>query len=472
MEKLKTVILLYLVIQSMVLTYILWFDEGDYEKVAFTVEEPYIFQEAHDPEKAVSPARFSMPGPEENQYYFLKPGMEGYDSTWESIYSWLEQGVIEEVEEGTDIPPDGDLEMVLWFEPPFPVENWRESLPGKEPKKMKKVELYVEEDEVLFLVNLEDRQSVIKESRSELVQEIKEELAEAKEHSLLYSLWEEEEMGAYLGERFTVAPGEYYLPAEEIELTRPVLEWDREDLSSEKLINAFFLDTDMLRQIEVGEGEVIYTDGKEYLHFKANEFEYSAPPAKGGGVSFSYRQAVGKATEYLCHYGGWPENLYLKAVSFQQESPFIEGTGYYQARWNYYHQGFPLAGKEIQMEYNDRGLVDYHRPLQVLQKEDGAVIKIAPVEEVLAQTGNILREAGESDEQGENQDNESREDNVEGEEKTLEKLYLAYYVGDHEYRAPEPAWVVRVDGEILVLQADSLNILHRGEDKDEFFPGS
>ncbi len=470
MEKIKFIILFYLVIQSMVFTYILWFGSPDYEEIEYTVKEPYVFQERLDIEEAVTPSAVVMPRDGEG-VYFLQPGMPACDTIWEKSRELLRDSRREETEAlqaaGVEEP-----EAVFYFDPPFPLTGG--ILRAEEENiQVTGLEIYElpEDDgirEVFWKVHGykekgEEEKVLAGSSGSETWKDIKTEMEKAREkEARVYIKVKEEEIEEQLPEGMNAAlqgdAGYIYLPGENVELSSLFLE--KENFSAEKLIKAIFLDPNLVRKIEERDQDVIYTDGEKFLNFSGSSFKYSAPPVEGGEISPDYNQALKKAGEYLCHFGGWPPALRLEKVSYYAgDSHFREERQRYRARWNYYHRGFPLLGegKGVWMEFNDRGLASYHREVWGFSRKEGVEKEIATASEVMEKIGGIYS--------GEDEENKAMP-------QTLKQLRLVYFAKEENESLAEPCWAAVFDREMLILQAHDLEILYKGEVEDEFFPGT
>ncbi len=269
----------------------------------------------------------------------------------------------------------------------------------------------------------------------------------AKEHSRLYQYLEEDQLIEEEEILVAEAPARLFLPGGEIEM--PLLEIKKEEIATDELLQAIFLDPNLVRKVEERE-EKIYTDGERGLTVADGTFQYSFPRLEEGEVSLSYFQALEQAVEFLCNYGGWPSQLRLDTINFVEHDPLIRRQDSYYARWQLYHRGLPLVGARggVQMTFNDQGLIEYHRYLGMLQEQEGK-ITMAPPLKALEKAADWMREEGVPEEEG----------------PALRAMYPAYYVPEvWEGQKIHPVWVCEFEQQQIIMRGDNLEFLYQGED--------
>jgi len=456
-EKAKTIILVALIIKSLVFNYILWYGKPSYEETVIAVDEPYIFEEPLDAEEALTPSKVVFSG-EGDEYYILRKGKEGYQETWGTLYEIIKENslVRKSFEDISDIETPF---LTVYFEPWLSLEEINhEYETEEEPPQFSRVNVYFEEEKVFVWFRKdkaeegEEKEEVFKLKEPEKIEQLIQIKNTHQEEAFGYQRVEEEQMKDRLGVDLHNPYGYLYLVQEKMYLSP--LELEREDISTPELLKSIFLEPNLVRKIEERD-DSLYTDGEKGLRLFEGAFEYSDPRQEQGEVLLSYSQALNQATEYLCNYGGWPSGLRLEELSLRERKPVIRQHEKYFALWNQYHQGFPLVGEWgwSWMTFSERGLIDYHRKLCFPTEQVNEGKKLTPPENAIKKSKKIYLE------------NYPEEEVV-----SLKDFYLAYYVKEERGGLfAYPAWVCVFDHKQVVMKADDLEIMYKGEEEHGLF---
>lgn len=482
-DNIKSIFLVFLVLLSLILTFFLWYGTLPYEDTEIVLQEAFFFEEPRDHISAITPSLIVLPF-ENEEFVVCRRGTGHYREIWKKIQNLLTRGSGYVVTDN-DIMPETPSAMI-YFDPVFPLQPL-EYLPDAVITHMEKMYLYLNNREAtIFLENgregvlikfndnltAEDiekslnevlnsntitygllKEKITEEATGEEETEITETEAEADEEEEAEEAEEETEDVPEF--RFNVS-GDIYLPVDDL-YVYPEIFFDKEQIPTDELLKAVFVNDKLARRIEGPDGTLIFTDGEKGLSISEN-VEYTAPGLEKGGVAFSYRSAVQKANEYICYYGGWPEDLYLADISAGNYAESFSGSTYH-ARWLYYCDGFPVignGGKAI-MEFNDRGLYYYKRSLFIPGEKPEEKIRVIPGEDALKRSFEFYVE----------------NNNGEGDEITfnVNNVYMTYCIevipGNDRARA-NPVWAVHINDEIFYLDVSDLMPV-RPEEYDEYF---
>lgn len=414
LEKIKSLLLVFLILLSIVLTYQLWFGRPPLEKgAAARYEYAYFTPPPHLPE-IIPPAEiiFLAPG---NTFLYQR-GEKEYLTLWQKGLKLLtEKMALEKArrisKESKDAwPAVVSPTLVYCFRPAVPLENFMEA-----PANMhvdvdrvmlswgeKQLDIFLEGEDLLFhvpvtetihsktgflpagenpcmllppLITLDNGQfSLIngEEKKQEnmntggfledtgegtgaesLMESDKESFAESNEPAGDGSVAEVTENGFPLSLKINVS-ADIYVPLNEISAAEISLK--KEELQQEQLVRAFFLDLSMARRIEERDGALYFTNGEKGLRlYPSGLLEYSAPQLDRTPGNMPYSAALQKGAENLCLYGGWPAGVYL----YEAE----KYRGGYKFLWRTFFNGFSLAGENVggEMIVNRHGVSFYRR---------------------------------------------------------------------------------------------------------------
>ncbi len=231
--------------------------------------------------------------------------------------------------------------------------------------------------------------------------------------------------------------GELFVPLEDLQAAEIILK--KENVDREQLVRAFFFDLSMARRIEERDGAVFFTDGEKGLRiYPEGLVEYTAPKLERVSTTLSYSAALQKGAESLGIYGGWFPGIYLARVEKQNEG--------YQLFWKMYYDGFPLEGKSAgsEMTINELGVLFYQRNLYQIIEEVGDKKAFRPYKEALCQAAAFYRAS------------------FPGNEGVLLGIRPVYYLSFASKGTVKatPAWSVSIDGmDEIYLHWQTLNPL-------------
>lgn len=455
-ERIKTIFLIILVITGLLLTGILWYGSPRYEETDLIVEDPFFFEEPREGIHAIFPARIALPL-SGGEYLICRRGTDDYNELWELILFCLGENFYTEEKNGS--LPELPLAKI-YFDPPFP---WEVIAPAAEQTDIvvEQMQIFINENdgEIFLLLQGAHEELILKTTEAHFMPEIKNRTAimieedNARYHLLTDALLAEGGL-SFPGE--VQIEGEIYLPVEDYLLSAH-LTLIREQIETEEMLKAVFVNENLARKIEVADGTLIFSDGEKGLHI-SDYVEYTAPRLEKGMAAYSYARAVQKANEYLCYYGGWPEDLYLTYMSAGNNSWAAgQGETSYDAGWSYYADGWPIVGSpgRTEIKFNDQGLYYYKRSLYRPSDFSTKKLSAAKATEVIAKACEYYN---------------AEEAEVSAPMK-LRDIYPVYKAADasggNEVKA-YPVWAVQINDVTVYLDPADLTLLGRSE-HDEYF---
>lgn len=436
MERVKTAILLFLVILSFFLTYRLWYGSPLYEKSMLTFQEPFFYEEPRTLEGTVTPAKAVFPV-NDNRYLLYGEGKEGFPDLWSSTFQAL--NFANSVEDMSLIQ-GADPSVILYFDPVFPLDKGRYRFARENFDAISMMEIFVNE-KIWFLVrgNEETRLLMVEPV---FAGSLLEELTNILEvETLLFVRMGADRVFDEWGIQLDTPAGHLYVLDQETEIHSINLK--KESVCADDLLKTFFVDKNLVRTIAARDDTFIYTDGEKGLCISLS-VEYSAPRLEDGTTTLSYRAAVQRANELLCYHGGWPVSLRLEEVLAHE----IGFRTYYYVRWVYYHNGLPIIGEggSVWFNFNDKGISYYERALFFPTGVSTESFQIAPVAEAVAAAIMEYEEQGGT-----------------GPIK-LNEVYLAYYLEKAASQTRAfPVWVIKINGNSIILNGENLNLISIGE---------
>lgn len=478
-EKAKSILLVFLIALSIVLTYHLWFgkpplEEGAiprYERMYFNPPPPY--EEVIKPSQAVV---YSENGP-----LVFRQGDRQTEELWEKLLS-VHRSIMEDNTMPEAIPlnerPSGEFEeeLRLIFDPPVSLNliasqetglqrNLESATTVKEAVLMRENDtLYLSiEGEEFFWVEVPAGK---KEELTEMLEALEGLRHQRLSGTFYFSLHEEEcdfyedpaledslldeteeEDGEDPGENtpneerddaapdsteeelearrvFEVeVPEKLYVPVEDLWAAPVAL--NKKTIDEQQLVRAFFYDLSMARQIEEHDGAQYFTDGEKGLRIcPFGLMEYAAPRLEQTSSEITYRAALQQAIENVGLYGGWQQNLHLVEMERQGRA--------FKLGWRLFYRGLPLIGEGggDEMILNEQGVTFYRRHFHDLGEEVSDQQLFRSYEEALCR---VMLEF--SEELGNN-------------EATLHALRPVYYIGEERrFESAVPAWEVKI-GEV------------------------
>lgn len=357
----KTIILIILVISSLLLTGLLWYGPSPrHEEADLIVEAPFFLEEPRHEIHAVFPARIVLPLAA-GEYLVCRRGDDKGKELWEQILFCL-QGC-NFTEEKEELQQE-DCLATIYFEPPFP---WDAIVTAMEQKDMivEKMQFFIGNGKKHLFLQGSHGELTLRMTEDSFLPELKDlKTAMAAEggpryHLLTDTLFAEQGFS----DKFHIG-GDIYLPAEDLFLHEHLV-LTREQVKTDAMLKAVFVNDKLARKIEEEDGTLIFTDGEKGLRI-SDYIEYTAPRLEKGVSTLSYTRAIQKANEYLCYYGGWPGYLYLVHMSAgSNRHTARQGETTYCAGWSLHADGMPVLEEPgwTEIAFNDRGLYYYKRSL-------------------------------------------------------------------------------------------------------------
>lgn len=209
-----------------------------------------------------------------------------------------------------------------------------------------------------------------------------------------------------------------------------------EPLDYDKLLHSMFVNMATVRRIEERNGIHIYTDGQRGLQlFPHGELEYTIPENELGTRPLAITELLKNTAEYLHLLGGWPDQLYLKNIKSKRQV-FENGRYFYthEVALQSVQKGFPLVGIDaVLITCSEKGIVSYNRQVYQLEAPEGEAMPLISPEEAMAAAGDWWRlQAGNN---------------------LLLSLYPVYYVDNANQVQPvaQPAWLFRFENRQAVV---------------------
>lgn len=356
-ERIKTVVLMSLVVGSVFLTALLLFGQPALETAAPPAYERLIFGELRPIQEHIQPVLRLGQG---EQWQMLYPWESGYTGAWEALQGLLRHGSTPEMGE----PPLASTAQAVFAS--LPVSSspalWETA---SRAAGLDIIEIAWFEDEPKTLWYQSSDHVWYRSSLPALPDEWTATLSEA----------------FVLGPLYTVTTPPQWQPltvkADTVILVPQTLPYlsayhvKQEELDGEKLLRSIFVNTALVRRIEERDGAFIYTDGQRGLRlFDHGEVEYTSPKSEPGQEQMETAQALRRIAQYLQLMGGWPEHVYVEQLTA------AEKVAWNKRQWDTYLVSFYSAQKGYRVEYSshpirlrfsDRGVIDYRRQICILE---------------------------------------------------------------------------------------------------------
>ncbi|MFO7951327.1 MAG: two-component system activity regulator YycH [Bacillota bacterium] len=483
-ESSKSILLFLLVSLSLVLTYQLWYGEKPTELTADDVYKRVVVETPRSMEKLITPSRIVYE--EDNEIsLLLKKDQDTYNQIWKALSRALQELEYDDVFTEWSSPEKSIMEcLTFYFNPALPIGEdmpWLSRATKIQIDIVKLCRLKTDIDEESEdteivdeqLAELEKEESiagedeekewwlVLKKDDGDTIRSLSlnEELLEGL-INLLEDINNDNGNVTYINltedliedklERNLDIQAPIYVPNDEI--TMQPLDVEPESLNDEKLLKTFFVDYNMVRTIEEGDGGLIYTDGGKGLQVSDQGIEYSDPQKEEGNATATYREALRNCGRLISYHGGWPDGLRLEDLVFSSRGRY----SYYKTEWIMYHEGYPLfVEKPTRALFNDLGLFNYTRFLFIVSESLNSGI----------------------DEENSNEHGEANEVVVASWEEALRKAISIYdaelsavkprlkletielgYVVTGNIASPkgQPVWFIQIGGDEFYLSAEDL----------------
>ncbi|MDW7729018.1 MAG: two-component system activity regulator YycH [Bacillota bacterium] len=437
-EKIKSLILIILVILSLFLTYQLWYGQQPAELVAEDVYERIVVERPQPIEEVFNPAFMTIPV--ENGYYVLNDHEREFIDVWAFISKSLQMPADELLIESSMITGEEGRLLTLYFEPGLPTGPqmpWLKEYPEKIVQEIK----IITKNNGLWLIagDINDDLIYIESIRDEKMERLFTSLQSIYESERdLYFLLSED-MFVSANDRELILPKPVFLPIDPVSMDRILLA--HEVIDRDLVLKTFFVDYNLARVIEEKDGGLIYTDGEKGLRLTPVSLEYSNPRLEDSRATLSYADALYNSNNLISYHGGWPDGLRLESLETSGWGDALS----FKAQWRIYNNGYRLyTAIPTKIIFNDRGLVHYSRSLYTAQElylagneayptavwHDALEAAVKLYEAELSGPGAAIR---------------------------LEAMHLAYAVlltGNDYYG--EPIWYIQLNGERYLLKADTL----------------
>lgn len=436
-ERVKSGVLVILVLSSLFLTYYLWYWEKPLEVVQDDLGEPIHREETRSLDQIITPRWIKLN--QHGQPYRLTYGEDSFHSIWNAVSELLQsQPYWEQGREGLNL--HGKPDLVFIFQPPLPVGQGAPWLGGQgSHMEVNEIQLVISGDRETAVALLKEVGETEKIHSISITREdwepVKTILASIDKSSLLS--YRELTAGKITVNNVEVALAED-LPVHPGEVMLGNLILQKEDMDQERIMKTFFLDRSLVRVISERDGTKIFTDGEKGLRIK-DMLEYSHPQLWEQPTTMNYMAALSNAGRLLSQHGGWPGWMRLEKLEAGSNAEA------WSALWVGYYRGLPVYGGETEVAFNDSGMIKYQRSLYVPGMEVGNLFLVKSYREALEAAGAII-------------DEDNKEKTV-----VIEELSLGYWVdiNGNPVRAV-PVWQVHVNETELILCARDLNVLWEG----------
>lgn len=382
LEKLKSLLLVCLILSSMVLTYQLWFGRTFLEKGIVPRYEYAYFTPPPLQSEIVLPSEIFFF--EQDDIYLFHRGEKKYLNLWQKGLQLLTERVEMDKakrvssESRDDWTKTASSTLVYNFNPPVPLDNIVVA-PTNMHMDIEKItfswgeehlDVFLEGEETIHVpvsetVHLKDNFLPADENSHMLLPSLL--ILDTESMNLIESSGEENqeetnldgnsensgEADFLLNLKINVA-ADIYIPLEEICAAEVALK--KEELQQEQLVRAFFLDLSMARRIEERDGALYFTNGEKGLRiYTSGLLEYTAPQLERTQGDMSYSAALQESAESQSLYGGWMLHTYLYGAEKVKNG--------YRFLWRSYRDGYALVGENMgsEMIINRQGVSFYRR---------------------------------------------------------------------------------------------------------------
>ena len=414
-EKIKSAMLLFLIISSMFLTYRLWFGQPPLEEESMPHYEEAFFTAPPASSGIIKPAQIIFYD-NDRSIHLYRRGSRGFERLWSKSLNIIKENV--ELNNAKNISKS-DLEgltatfssrLVYNFEPSMPLMFMTGTSVFEDITFERAVFLW--DEELIYVIFVGEENFLLPLGRTEDLQRVLLPVLD-NTHKLLPPVIElalprdEDNEGGVKNEAGEVnekeaddvgiAPGnggdikdsdeqqlsweietrgEIYVPEGDIQAAEVRLK--EEEIDHEQLVRAFFIDLSLARLIEERDGALYYTDGEKGLRiYPSGLVEFAFPRLERNLGNISYSHALQKGAESISLYGGWPSDTYLEEVENRGRS--------YRLLWGTIYDGLAFKGEQTgcEMEINDQGVSFYRRNICLAGEDISGKMPFRPYDEVL-----------------------------------------------------------------------------------------
>lgn len=459
-EKIKSAILIILIILSMFLTYTLWFSQPLLEEETVPYYEDVFFTAPPPVSEIIQPSKVIFNNNDQSIHLFCR-GCRGFTQLWSKGIKLINEKV--ELNNAKSISQN-DLEglietfssrLVYTFEPSIPI-NFFSNTSNFEGMIIEEA-VFLWDEELLYVIFRGEDNLLLPLGRADDLQnrlfpEIEnphlllpplitmnsyaEENNDAEERDPTYDLEvlpsneQEKEQATEDEEIIEDEQGinweietraDIYVPEGDIFAAEVSL--IEEEIDHEQLVRAFFIDLSLARRIEERDGALYYTDGEKGLRiYTSGLVEFAFPRLEQILSSISYSHALQKGAESLSLYGGWLAETYLAEAE--------NLSGGYRLCWNTVHEGLALQGEQTgcEMLINEQGVSFYRRNFHIIGEKVTEKKPFRSYEEALNQVLTL------------------NEQLFQEKRPALLSLEPVYYIPSGEVVKAIPAWAVHFEG--------------------------
>ena len=422
-EKIKTIILIFLVALSVVQTGLLWFGGRPLPAANLSpAEDPIQLGLAKETIDLLIPIR-ALVALEEGNFALLEPDTPIFQEAWAQLMDKIEQEelwLLSPSWEPAPEPPDPTVPGTWQWEFPLALslDHWQDLLRyeagdgGTAPALAK------------LILTPDGEAYVGDEGGNYYPWKLQLKLPLPNAEGL--PLYRQPEL-----EGFAFAPG-IYVPVEELLL--PTLEATVETLPAETVASTFFVDMSLVRKIKERDEAVIYTDGQRALRlYPSGKLEYNFPSLQEKTDTLSFLTAWERSRLFVEQHGGWPPEIRAGEIAGEVH----DGAQHFRLNYYQYHKGIPLCLPEpaLSLYVNSGGVVAYER-LVVTPYPAASPRPLVDPMDLLAV---------------------ALEDKEKEEETLVTGISLAYFgrpEGGREYLL-EPVWIIEIDGEQIFYAAQT-----------------
>ncbi|HHX74074.1 MAG TPA: hypothetical protein GX699_04140 [Firmicutes bacterium] len=384
-ERIKTVVLLALVLLSFYLTGSLLFGQPYLETASSPdYEQVETFGEVRPEAELVYPVLCLKT---EENWLQLFPWADGYAPVWRALQFLLNPPQLPDVRlrpaftgERVEIQFPVAVDAVLWF-PDSPVASLQ----------IRKITWFAEDAESIWYYDESGKwwqaQGFVPPAAWET------RLAVLFKTAPVYT-----EADAEMLAPFSAGDAVILLPAETPVMS--VYAAAAEDLDTEKLLRSFFINPALMRRIEERNGAVIYTDGQRGLRiFAHGELEITVPENEPGTRTLDRAEILQETAQHLHMLGGWPRELFLQSIRINVRSIVYTQHWFTQEIvFNCASRGYRLFGRKapLSLLFSDRGIIYYNRQILTLSEQlTDPMPLVAPLEALATVAAGLgLRAAG------------------------------------------------------------------------------
>ena len=375
-EKMKTILLIVLVVSSLVLSWILIYfipNNGNTDVAEFLPRYRFGQDQSMDRLTGFQQLVLHYGGNSHSVFY---PDMIGNNNQYypllqelkkESFYELIEpQGKLDWKEV---VENQKGIEIILFGS--YPQDVLKSMLLISFEKQMKepidRIWITVNAQQQVNVYFLNDQEGKVYQAKTSITPSRIHTLLEQTKNSPQYSYIASDSFGKGI-------PKFSYLPEDEISL--PVYQGSFVEVPDEHLIQLLFLDPTGVRKVDDrSDGQrLIYTDGSKSLQVYASQHMLNFyQPVVRFQHALDLKQGLEMAISYVNQHGGWGGEYYLA---------FIRSTANQSWEFNFqpYTHGFPLTDNAlfaIRVQVSNGMVGFYQRPtIKLLEKNTGSVVKL------------------------------------------------------------------------------------------------